>query len=72
MEDERDDEDAEVERDYQDREEEQDDEAEDTESVMTYVNSTIPSMIMMKEIPMPIPHRKVTYNYALYFCLMSC
>ena len=41
MEDERDDEAAEVERDYQDQEEEQDDEAEDTQSVKTYVKSTI-------------------------------
>ena len=41
VEDERDDEAAEVERDYQDQEEEQDDEAEDTQSVKTYVKSTI-------------------------------
>ena len=42
MEDERDDEAAEVEQDYQDQEEEQDDEAEDTQSIKTYVKGIIP------------------------------
>ena len=41
VEDERDDEAAQEERDYQDQEEEQDDEAEDTQSVKTYVKSII-------------------------------
>ena len=69
VQDERIDETAEEEPDDQDEEEE--DEGEDTHSVKIYVKAQSASM-MMKEIPIPLPHRKVTYNYDLYFCPMSC
>ena len=69
---ERDDEAAEGERDDQDQDEEEDDEGEETQSIKTYVKSTIPSMIIMKmikEIPMLLPHPKVTLQ--LFFIFLS-
>ena len=66
MEDERDDEAAEEEPDDQDEEED------DTQSVKTYAKASFPSMMMIKQIPMPLRHPKVIYNYALYFGPMSC
>ena len=79
MEEKRHDEAAEGERDDQDQEEEEDnegehtesDEGEHTESAKMYVKTTI-HFNDDERNPHATYSPKVTYNYAFYFCAMSC